>query len=99
MYIKKIFKKTAKVNTDEILKACARYLLLSCTRVTTLHACYMRMQSFSANQKRANFSCTLSIGLNAVTFIIFFGIRVRRLIHTRAAFIENPIHFLQSIVW
>ena len=59
----------------------------------------MRMQSFSAKQKSGNFPSTLLIGLNAVAFITFFGIRVRRLIYTRAAFIENPIHFLQSIVW
>ena len=26
---------------------------------TTLHSCYMRMHSFSANQKRVIFSCTL----------------------------------------
>ena len=51
-------KKTSqKVKTDEILKACGLFVI--CTRVTTLHSCYMRMHQFSANQKRVIFSCTL----------------------------------------
>ena len=47
-------KKTSqKVKTDEILKACGLFVI--CTRVTTLHSCYMRMHQFSANQKRVIF--------------------------------------------
>ena len=67
MYMRK--KKTLqKVKTDEILKAFANYLhfalvLQLCTCVMTLHSRYMRMHSFSANQKRVIFSCTLSIKL------------------------------------
>ena len=49
-----------KVKTDEILKACANYLYFAlvlqlCTCVMTLHSRYMRMHSFSANQKRVIF--------------------------------------------
>ena len=47
-------KKTSqKVKTNEILKACALFVI--CTRVTALHSSYMRMHQFSANQKRAIF--------------------------------------------
>ena len=46
---------------------CARYLLFAlvlqlCTLVATLHLCYMRIESFSANQTRVIFSRTLSMG-------------------------------------
>ena len=72
-------KKTQKFKTDEILKACARFLSFSlvlqlCNRVTTSQACYMRMQSFSATQC-VIFSCSLLIRLNAAAFISFFVIR------------------------
>ena len=62
-------KKTSQeVKTDEFLKACAHNLYFAlvlqlCTCVMTLHSCYMRMHSFSANQKRIMFSCTLLIKL------------------------------------
>ena len=51
-------KTSQKVKTDDILKACMCYLqfalmLQFCTRVTTLHLCYMKMHMFSANQKCA----------------------------------------------
>ena len=39
---------------------CALFVL--CTCITTLHLCYMRMHSFSANQKGIIFSCTLLPG-------------------------------------
>ena len=57
-----------KVKTDEILKACAKYLYFAlvlqlCTCVITLQSCYIRMYSFSANQKHVIFSCTLLIKL------------------------------------
>ena len=32
-----------------------RALFVICARVTTLHSCYIRMHSFSANQKRVIF--------------------------------------------
>ena len=58
MYIEKT---SQKVKTDEILKACAKYLYFSlvlqlCTCVITLQSCYIRMYSFSANQKHVIFS-------------------------------------------
>ena len=34
-------------------------LFVICSFVTTLHSCYMRTHSFSANQKCVIFSCTL----------------------------------------
>ena len=37
-----------KVKKDEILKACALFVI--CTRVTTLYSYYLRMHTFSANQ-------------------------------------------------
>ena len=63
MYIEKT---SQKVKTDEILKACAKYLYFTlvlqlCTCVMTLQSCYMRMYSFSASQKHVIFSCTLLI--------------------------------------
>ena len=65
MYIEKT---SQKVKTDEILKACAKYLyfalvLQRCTCVMTLKSCCMRMYSFSANQKHVILSCTLLIKL------------------------------------
>ena len=39
---------------------CALFVLCIC--ITTLHLCYMRMHSFSANQKGIIFSCTLLPG-------------------------------------
>ena len=38
-----------------------RALFVIYTRVTTLHSCYTRMHSFSANQKRVIFSCTFML--------------------------------------
>ena len=35
--------------------------ICNCTRVTTLHSCYMGMPTFSANQRRVIFFLTLSI--------------------------------------
>ena len=65
MYMKKT---SQEVKTDEILKACAHYLYFALvlrlwTCVMTLHSCYMRMHSFSGNQKRMIFLCTLLIKL------------------------------------
>ena len=51
-----------------------RVLLVIFTRVTTSQACYMRMQTFPANQC-VIFSCALLIRLNAAAFISFFVIR------------------------
>ena len=42
----------------------AQVPFIMCTLVTTLHLCYMRMHSFSANKKHITFSCTL---LNVLT--------------------------------
>ena len=63
-----IEKTSQKVKTDDILKACAKYLyfalvLQPCTCVLTLQSCCMRMYSFSANQKHVILSCTLLIKL------------------------------------
>ena len=63
MYIEKT---SQKVKTDEILKACAKYLYFTlvlqlCTCVMTLQSCYMRMYLFSASQKHVIFLCTLLI--------------------------------------
>ena len=49
-----------KVKTDEILRVCANYsyfglVLQLCACVMTLHSFYMRMHSFSANQRRIIF--------------------------------------------
>ena len=65
MYMKK---SPQEVKTDEILKACAHYLYFALvlrlwTCVMTLQSCYMRMHSFSANQKGIIFLCTLLIKL------------------------------------
>ena len=49
-------KTSQKGKTDEIWKPCA--LLVMFSRVTTLHS-YMRMHSFSANQKRVIFPIML----------------------------------------
>ena len=46
-----------KGKTDETLKPCAPFVIF--TRVTTLYSCYMRIYSFSANQKRIIFPCIL----------------------------------------
>ena len=47
-------KTSHEVKTDNILKACARAIVI-CTRGTTLPQCYMRAHSFSANQERVIF--------------------------------------------
>ena len=47
-------------------------LFVICARVTTLQLCYMRMHSFSANQKRVISSGTLLISKNVdEVFLIF----------------------------
>ena len=65
MYMKKT---SQEVKTDEISKACTHYFYFALvlplwTCVMTLHSCYVKMHSFSANQKRIIFSCTLLIKL------------------------------------
>ena len=54
-------KNIAESQDSRILKA--RTLFVICTRVTTFHSCYMRMHSFTANQKRVIFSCERYIRL------------------------------------
>ena len=50
-------KTSQKVRTEKNSESvCALYVIY--TRVITLHSCYMRMHSFSANQKPVIFLCT-----------------------------------------
>ena len=57
----KNLKKNTTGSQDEILEACARYLQFAL--VSQRCACYMRMNSFSANQKCVVLSCNLSSSL------------------------------------
>ena len=50
LLVNNVHEKHQRVKTDDILKACTLFVI--CTRVKTLHSCYIRMHSFSANQKR-----------------------------------------------
>ena len=51
MYMKK---ESQKVETNEILTA-RTLLQFACTPVTTMHSCYIKMYTFSANQTRVFF--------------------------------------------
>ena len=53
-------KASQKVKTDEILAALALFVI--CTRIATLRLCG-KMHTFSTNQTRVIFSCTLLINL------------------------------------
>ena len=52
-------KASQKVTSDEILTARVQFVIYNC--VTTLHSCYIRMHSFSANQMHITFSCTRTL--------------------------------------
>ena len=54
MYLKKHCRKSRQTKFESV-----RAPFVTCTCATTLHSCYMRMRSFSANQKRVFFfKCT-----------------------------------------
>ena len=52
---------TKNIPESQVRRHCesVRALFVICTRVTTLHSCYMRMHWLSANYKRVVFLCTL----------------------------------------
>ena len=91
-----------KVKTDEILKACANYLYFAlllqlCTCVMTLHSRYMRMHSFSANQKRVIFFMCI------INKVIFFyntypdSIRVKLLVWIQSTLLGFV--FIEEIIY